>query len=195
MKTRATLFLLAMSFTAVAQQYSFHQEIDDDGKRLRIKIDIEEHGRSVHYSNTFNVSGMSKQEREELVSRTLDSVKSRKVQEDRHAAQGPRPAKAPKSASEATTADCAKSSAEGWVTAEGEATASAVSTMEKEEPFQKSVEEDPVAKRIKVRYEYFENGEEHIFERTINTEGRTEREVKKLIEETEKSLGLTQKSM
>ncbi|HEV7347730.1 hypothetical protein [Telluribacter sp.] len=200
MKTVATLFLMAISLTAVAQQYSFHEEVHDDGKRLKIKVDIEEKGRSVHYANTFNVSGMSKEEKEELVSRTLESVKGRKAQEERSMVNTPRSAKTPKSA---LSADCAeakstvahKDAPTTWTTAAGEATASAAPAMEKQVPFQKSIEEDTEAKRIKVRYEYFEDGEEHIFERTINTEGRSEREIKKLLEETEKSLGLTQKSM
>ncbi|WP_247233095.1 hypothetical protein [Telluribacter sp. SYSU D00476] len=200
MKTLATLFLLAISFTAVAQQYLFHEEVHDDGKRLKIKVDIEEKGRSIHYSNTFNVSGMSKEEKEDLVARTLESVKGRKTQEELSTAYAPRPARSATRIASATCPEARSTVAHRdapatWTTASAEATASANPVMEKHSPFQKSIEEDIEAKRIKVRYEYFENGEEHIFERTINTEGRTEREIKKLLEETEKSLGLTQKSM
>lgn len=56
--------------------------------------------------------------------------------------------------------------------------------------FRKTTEEDTTAGRLKIRYEYLLNGEEFVYERTINTHGKTKKEIQKLIDETERELGI-----
>ncbi|GAB2790403.1 hypothetical protein GCM10027275_39150 [Rhabdobacter roseus] len=56
--------------------------------------------------------------------------------------------------------------------------------------FRKTTEEDTLAGRLKLRYEYILDGEEFVYERTINTPGKTKKEIQKLIEETERELGI-----
>jgi hypothetical protein len=165
MKTLVTLMLLFAGFTAVAQRSSYRQDINDDGKKLVIRIDQHKNGKEFHYSNIFDVRGMNDEEKSALVRRVLDSVKF----DEKPVAAGRPP----------STWDEASES-------ENEA-----ATVTKEVPFTKTMEEDTLMKRIKVSYLYTRNGEEHSYERTINKQGRTEEEIQKLIEETEESIGFS----
>lgn len=172
MKTLATFLLLAMAVTAVAQRSTYNQTIDENGGMMEIRIAMEEQGRSIRYENSFDVRGMSKEEKDDLISRVQEAVRTGKpVQTQTHnTATGWKPSTS------------IRASAGTWASEETFATASA------SVPFDKSVEKDPEAMRLKVIYRYFSNGEEHILERTINTRGRTEQEIQEIIQETEESL-------
>ncbi|MPR34845.1 hypothetical protein [Salmonirosea aquatica] len=171
MKTLNTLFLLLMGLASVAQRSSYHQEIDDDGKRLTIRIDRQANGKTYYYSNTYDVRGMSEADKDALVSRVLAAEKAEGGKAYTAAAPLESPAAAPQPP-----------------------VAVVVASTEPVAPFKKTIEEDTVAHRIKVIYEYMRNGEEHSFEITIDKEGRTEKEIQKRIEEAEESIGFTPKS-
>lgn len=171
MKTLTTLLLLVMGLTTIAQRSSYHQEIDDDGKRLTIRIDWKANGKTVHYSNCYDVRGMSDADKEALVSRVLAAEKSGGGKVYTAADRPERP-----------------------VVAAGQPVEVIVASAEPAVPFKKSIEEDTVANRIKVIYEYVRNGEEHSFEITINKEGRTREEIQRRIEEAEESIGFPTKT-
>jgi hypothetical protein len=171
MKTLTALLLLLMGLTAVAQRSLYHQEIDDDGKRLTIRIDRQANGKTYHYSNTYDVRGMSEADKDVLVSRVLAAEKGQGGKAYTADARPESPVAAPKPPVEVP-----------------------VASTESAAPFKKTIEEDTVAHRIKVIYEYMRNGEEHSFEITINKEGRTEKEIQKRIEEAEESIGFIPKS-
>jgi hypothetical protein len=168
MKIVASLLLLFVGLTAVAQRSSYHQNIDDDGKKLVIRIDQHKNGKEFHYSNTFDVRGMSDEEKSALVRRVLDSVNFEEKAPDRRA--------------------------ESAVWVEATAPKAEVATAASAAPFTKAIEEDTKAGRIKVIYQYMRDGEERNYERTINRKGRTAEEIQQLIEETEECLGLTVKN-
>ncbi|GAA4461752.1 hypothetical protein GCM10023189_37590 [Nibrella saemangeumensis] len=216
MKTLLTLLLMSAGLAAVAQRSSLHQEINDDGKSLRIRVDAEQKGRAeVHYQRTFDVKGMSKEEKEALVSRVIDSlgimetrhdvVIIKKHRENRDTDSGSRTAaKASSKDKEDKDSDCDETksvtkvkTARSTTTVNDGTVASSSSGVGgiTNKPFTKTIEEDPGSGRLKMHYEYTKDGEQFIFERTVNAQGKTEKEKQRLIEETEKSLGLPVKNM
>lgn len=168
MKTLATLILLFAGLTAVAQRSNYHQDITDDGKNLSIRIDRVDKGKEFHYSNSFDVRGMSDEAKSALVRNVLESIR---FEENKTITESSEPV---------------------WV--EAAEPKIEVASVHQTVPFTKYVEEDTVMKRIKVSYQYVRNGEEHSFERTINKQGRTKEEIEKLIEETEESIGFSAKN-
>lgn len=176
MKILTTLFLLFVGFTTIAQRSSYRQDIHDTGKQLVIRVDGAENGKEFHFSKSFDILGMSDEEKSALIRRVLESV--RFGEEDK---------------SDARTAASWKEAGEPtW--SETPEPKGAVASIQAAVPFTKLVEEDTVTQRIKVSYQYVRNGEEHSYERTINKQGKTREEIEKLIEETEESIGFAAKN-
>lgn len=165
MKLVAIFLPLFTALSAAAQVSNYHQEINEDGKQLVIQIDRIAQGKEFHYSNRFDVHGMSDEEKSALLRRVLDAVH----QEEKKVFL---PVGVP-----------------GLV--EAREPGSEVKVMQQTDPFTKSVEEDTVTQRIKVSYLYVRNGEEHRYERTINKEGKTREEIDRLLKETEEELGFS----
>ncbi|WP_266368347.1 hypothetical protein [Tellurirhabdus rosea] len=194
MKTLFTLLLAVLSFGAVAQRAYVSKEIEDNGKRLRIRVDAEKEGRKVHFKRDFDATGLSQEEKDQLVSRLMDSLGVAETPAPKRVA-----AARPKSRTASAVAASSDCEQEARVAARTEARtaqpgyASSREGMEQvagRVPYQKLIREDRENGRLWMHFEYRLDGEEHVFERTINTEGKTDREKKRLIEETERSLGL-----
>ncbi len=167
MKIVTTLLLLFAGFTAMAQRSSYQQNINDDGKKLVIRIDQHKNGKEFHYSNTFDVREMSDEDKSALVRRVLDSVKFEEKAS-------------------------AKRTESAWV--EASAPKAEVATTAPAAAFTKAIEEDTEAGRVKVSYLYTRDGAEHSYERTFDKTQRTKEEIQQLIEETEECLGFTVKN-
>jgi hypothetical protein len=175
MKLVTTLLLLLVGLTAFAQRSTYHQNITDDGKKLVIRIDQHKNGKEFHYSNSYDVRGMTDEERSALVSRVLDSVQFGE-----------------KGKTTTIKSTWNESSERTWE--EAPKPAVEVASVQRAVPFTKLVEEDTVAQRVKISYQYMRNGEEHSYERTINKQGKSREEIEKLIEETEESIGFSAKN-
>jgi len=184
MKTLISLLLTGLSFGAVAQSY-VHKEIDDNGKRLRIRVDVEKNGQSVHYKQDFDAKAMSQTEKDQLVSRIMDSLGVAEVRTPKRTTPTAATARS-RTVYTSSSSDCdtethsAKigyaSSKEGMEQVAGKV------------PYQKLIREDRENNRLWMHFEYTVNGEERVFERTVNVEGKTEAEKKRIVEETERSL-------
>lgn len=77
MKTLITILLSTACITVMAQKSSkssLSETIQDDGKTLSVKITGDVNGRTVNYSNKFNVKGMSSAEKDALTKRITDSL-------------------------------------------------------------------------------------------------------------------------
>ena len=76
MKPLLICLLLLTSFGAMAQKSksSLNTEINDNGKTYSIKIDGKRDGQAIQYNRTFDVAGMSKDQKEGLKNRVLDSL-------------------------------------------------------------------------------------------------------------------------
>ncbi|MDT3401661.1 hypothetical protein [Mucilaginibacter terrae] len=77
MKTLITILFSTVCLTAMAQKSSkesLSESVHDDGKTMSVKISGDVNGRSVNYSNKFNVKGMSTAEKDALTKRITDSL-------------------------------------------------------------------------------------------------------------------------
>ena len=77
MKPFLACLLLSISFTTQAQtstHSNLNTEINDDNKIYSIRIDGDRNGKAIHYNRTFNAAGMSKEQKESLKNRVLDSL-------------------------------------------------------------------------------------------------------------------------
>lgn len=77
MKPLLACLLLSISFVAHAQKSepaNLSTEINDDDKTYSIRIDGDGNGKEIHYNRTFSVVGMSKEQKESLKNRVLDSL-------------------------------------------------------------------------------------------------------------------------
>ncbi|RAK02820.1 hypothetical protein LX87_00940 [Larkinella arboricola] len=195
MKTAITLALLGISVVAVGQERSsISRSISDNGKTVRIKIDVEQPNREVHYDEEFDATGMSKEEKDYLISHIQDSLGVHVV------VSPPRPPKAP-----TFSRDTRPPRYESGEVATVNRNASTVNRSRNEDgnlpknvivapdgtPYTKTVIEDSDNSRLKLKYEYKLDGEEHVFERTLNVQGKSEAEKQRLIADTERSLGLS----
>ncbi|MFC5410976.1 hypothetical protein ACFPMF_16775 [Larkinella bovis] len=193
MKTALTLALLGISMVAVGQERSsISRNISDNGKTLRIKIDVEQPNREIHFDEEFDATDMSKEEKDYLVSHIQDSLGVHIV------VSPPRPPKAP--------AFSRNTKPPRYESGEGVTSSRTVGNRSKNEdnqlpknvivapdgtPYTKTVIEDPENNRLKLKYEYKLDGEEHVFERTLNLQGKSEAEKQRLITDTEHGLGLS----
>lgn len=197
MKTALTLALLGISVAAIGQERStISRSINDNGKTLRIKIDVEQSSRNIHYDQEFDASGMSKEEKESLISSIQDSLGVHVVVSPPRA---PKPPTAPRGGVRTPRYE----SGEVTVVAKGtnqsgNRSKNEDSTLPKNvivapdgTPYTKTVIEDSENKRVKLKYEYKLDSEEHVFERTINLQGKSESERQQIIAETERGLGLS----
>ncbi|WP_128545983.1 hypothetical protein [Larkinella soli] len=184
MKHLLTLGLLAVSVAVTAQERSsISRCINDDGKKLTIKIDIESKDRNVHYERTFDSAEMDREEKEALVRQVQDSLGVRIA-----VASTPKPPKPPR-----------YESGETWVSNGNRSTGRSknddglpknVIVAPDGTPYTKTIIEDTENNRLKLRYEYKVDGQEHVFERTINLNGRSESDRQRIIADTERNLGL-----
>ncbi|GAB3905149.1 hypothetical protein GCM10028803_35600 [Larkinella knui] len=197
MKTAITLALFGISVAALGQERSsISRSINDNGKTLRIKIDVEQSSRAIHYDQEFDASGMSKEEKDALISSIQDSLGVHVVVSPPRA---PKPPVAPRGGVRPTRYE----SGEVAVVARGTGNSGNRSRNEDSNlpknvivapdgtPYTKTVIEDAENNRVKLKYEYKLDGEEHVFERTINLQGKSETEKQQIIAETERNLGLS----
>jgi len=174
MKTFALIACLGLSLTAFAQERStISRSVNDDGKTLHIKIDIESSERTVHYDRSFDATAMGKDEKQALVRQIQDSLGVHVV------VQPPRPPRP------------ARYESGEWTASNGKSTPGNVIVAPDGTSYKKTVVEDGENGRLKLRYEYKLDGEEHIFERTINLQGKTEADKQRIVADTERSLGLS----
>ena len=196
MKTAITLALFGISVAAIGQERSsISRSINDNGKTLHIKIDVEQPSRDIHYDQEFDASGMSKEEKDALVSSIQDSLGVHVVVSPPRA---PKPPTAPRDGVRPTRYESGEVAVATRGTGNSNRSKNEDSQLPKNvivapdgTPYTKTVSEDPENNRLKLKYEYKLDGEEHVFERTINLQGKSESEKQQLIAETERTLGLS----
>lgn len=184
MKTLFILLLLSISLGAVAQRSS-SKHVTTDGRQLRIRVDIEQPGRSVHYSRSFNVTDMAERAVKALENHIIDSlerVTSGQITEGRidrkRSAKQADEQLTDASGGETPAADCLEANATASLSPNDVAPSSVL------------VREDKENGRLWMQYTFQKDGEELVIERTANVIGKTEREKQAIIRETERSFGI-----
>ena len=185
MKTILTLFLLSAGFGALAQQ-SVSRHITTDGQQLRIRVDIEQPGRSIHYRRLFDVTTMDAGAVKALENRIIDSL-------DRISRTNPPMATDQKQA--ARNGENPEQQGNVWRDGERraerlEAHATTSLLPGNLAPSSVLVREDKENGRLWMQYTFRKDGEELIIERTANVAGKSEREKQAIINETEHSFGI-----
>ncbi|MVM38771.1 hypothetical protein GO730_16525 [Spirosoma sp. HMF3257] len=188
MKTLFTLFLLSIGFGAVAQRSS-SKNVTTDGRELRIRVDIEQQGRSVHYSRSFDIEDMDKSEVKALETHIIDSLdrfvdnQSNELIIDRkHEAR----ARKRQAEMQVTSYSRSDESARERMEANSNSSLSPSDVA----PTSVLVKEDKENGRLWMQYTFEKDGEELIIERTANVMGKSEREKQAIIKETERSFGI-----
>lgn len=188
MKTLFTLFLLTVGFSALAQRSSSKQ-ITNDGRQLRIRIDIEQSDRSIHYRRSFDVSDMDESAVKALENHIVDSLDrassdevSMVIGKQKHENQRIK---------KSTEEHIVYSSSSAEARAERmEANANSSLSPSDVAPSSVLVREDKENGRLWMQYTFQKDGEELVIERTANVVGKTEREKQAIIKETERSFGI-----
>ena len=188
MKTLLTVFFLSLCFGAMAQRSS-SKHITSDGRQLRIRIDMEQPGRSVHYNRSFDVEDMNADAVQALENHVVDSLsrvmadQSTTVTTDRK--YNERARKTYKDSYSVYSSTYPESTH-----ANAEARASSTLSPSDLTPTSVLVREDKENGRLWMQYTFEKDGEELIIERTANVLGKTELEKQTIIKETERSFGI-----
>jgi hypothetical protein len=188
MKTLFTLFLLTVGFSALAQRSS-SKHVTTDGRQLRIRVDIEQAGRSVHYRRSFDVADMDDKAVKALENHIIDSL-------DRATSDDALIVVADQNRDKWNDKKEEKEQVvQVWSTAKTryermEAHASSSLSPSDVAPSSVLVKEDKETGRLWMQYTFQKDGEELVIERTANVLGKTEREKQAIIKETERSFGI-----
>lgn len=187
MKTLYTLLLIAVSFSVMAQSSFVNKHITNDGHQLRIRVDIEEGSRSVHYSHSFDVSDLEKATVKALEKRIVDSLEQNSAElnvvvitEPRHEIRAKKKQTDYRINEETDTDENSRM----------EANATSSLTPDDVLPSSVLVREDKENGRLWMQYIFQKDGDELIIERTANVIGKSEREKQAIIKETERSFGI-----
>lgn len=188
MKTLFILFLLSISFGAVAQRSS-SKHITTDDRQLRIRVDIEEPGRSIHYSRSFDVVDLEAKAVKALENRIIDSLDQVAVEqvenctvERKREARTKNHQRTEQTVSVWSSADASAESVQASTTSSLSPSDIAPSSV--------LVREDKENGRLWMQYTFEKDGEELVIERTANVVGKSEREKQAIIKETERSFGI-----
>ena len=196
MKTLCTLLLIAVSFSAIAQRSS-NKHVTTDGRQLRIRVDIEQADRSVHYNRSFDIEDMDESEVKALENHVVDSLDrvmanqtvniniDRKYKENK--GQSRKDYKHERVTYVATSDESDKDHDE-----DESMQANALSSLSPSDvaPSSVLVKEDKENGRLWMQYTFEKDGEELIIERTANVVGKSEREKQAIIKDTERSFGI-----
>ena len=176
-----TILLAGVSTLAFAQQKNHLSRcIDDDGRKLSISINGTINGESIDYSRTFDVAGLSKDERNAITQKVFNSLGIGEVS----APKPPRPATAPESVRSARA-----SAAYAHVARpENEEVKQVFGT--NSQPYKKEVEFDKNAGEMHLRYQFMRGGDEFIFEKTVDVNAKSAKQRENIIKNFEAEIGL-----
>ena len=191
MKTLFTLLLLTVNFCAVAQRSS-SKHVTTDGRQLRIRVDIEQPDRSIHYRRSFDVSDMNASAVKALENRIIDSLDqassviagnvvtvTNEQKREAHARKNQR-----------TEQTASVWNSENHTSETMQANASSSLSPSDVAPSSVLVREDKENGRLWMQYTFQKDGEELVIERTANIVGKSEREKQAIIKETERNFGI-----
>lgn len=204
MKTLFTLVLVAVSFGAIAQRSS-NKHVSTDGRHLRIRVDMQESGHSLHYNRSFDVSEMEKSEVKALENSIIDSLerafsepavavstnhKRDSWSRDRSYKSDYSPAQQASYDEQRVAYSRNSEEKEKMYEFSTEAKANPSFSPSEVSPLSVKVQEDKENGRLWMQYTFMKDGEELIIERTANVVGKSEREKQAIIRETERSFGI-----
>lgn len=218
MKKILTILLAGVSTLAIAQKRAYlSRSIDDDGKKLSIKVSGTLDGKDVDINKTFDVEGMSKEDREVLRDKVLSSIAEGNLElpapkgvcKESVAVASPSPKRKPKppvppaapkpSADEWSDDGASDEGPETMAFSSNEMNAEMISSGKGfiKEPvskdpkgFTKHVRYNSESGEMFIKYKFMKDGDEYIYEKTVNAAQKSEKERLKIIEKFESEMGL-----
>lgn len=176
-----TVLLAGVSTLAFAQQKNHLSRcIDDDGRKLSISVNGTVNGESIDYRRTFDVAGLSKDERTAITQKVFESLGIGEVA----APKPPRPATAPESARSARASTTYAHVSEQ----ENEDVKPVFGT--RSQPYKKEVDFDKNSGEMHLRYQFMREGDEFIFEKTVDVSAKSEKQRETIIKNFEAEIGL-----
>ncbi len=193
MKTITLLSLSLVSTWALAQHRSISSNTHDNGKKMSISIHGTIDGRPIDYERTFDVEHLSKTERIELRTHILDSLGL----EAPKPPVPPTPPTAPTSPAVPTPpvppTELTLESSADRPTVSSKSGHHQTEIIGGDQPFVKEVKYSPESGQLFVRYRFMKNGEEVLYERTLNAPNKSAQERQKIVDSIEKELELPTK--
>jgi hypothetical protein len=192
MKTILTTLLALTGSLVLAQKHSsLHRSINDDGKTLSIRVNGTINGEPIDYNRTFDVANLTKDERDALRVRVLDSLNVSMPEPPKppKAPVVPRTPPVPRLRSESVTII---SGDEPTVVARG--ANDLTMAVGGKNPYTKEVKYNSESGELYLRYRFQKDGEEITYERTLNARDKSKEERLQLIEGIEKEIGVPAKS-
>ncbi len=218
MKKILTILLAGVSTLAIAQKRAYlSRSIDDDGKKLSIKVSGTLDGKDVDINKTFDVEGMSQEEREGLRDKVLSSIAEGNLElpapkgvckesvavASHSSKRKPKPPVAPAapkpSVGEWSDNGASDEGPETMAFSSNEVNAEIVSSGKGfiKEPaskypkdFSKHVRYNSETGEMFIKYRFMKDGDEYIYEKTVNAAEKSEKERQRIIENFESEMGL-----
>lgn len=190
MKKVLTILLAGVSTLTFAQKkIDLSRSIDDDGKKLSISVHGTIDGKRIDYDRTFSVAGLSKEERTDLADKLLDSLGLEKI----NAPSPPSPPQAPhepRASKSPTHFSADKSDNDAPVMVWVEEDQKDAAPAENSKPYEKKVKYNSESGELYMCYQFVKNGEEFIYEKTVNAAEKTEKQRQSIILNFEKEIAL-----
>ena len=184
MKKVLTIVLAGVSTLAFAQKkMDLSRSIDDDGKQLSISVHGTVDGKRIDYEKTFSVADLNNEERNNLTERILDSLGLEKIEAPSPPPQAPQPPRPPVHFS-ANGAD----HHEPVMVWEDES--EQTNAVNHSKPLAKEVKYNSESGELFMHYQFMKNGEEFIFEKTVNATQMTVKQRENIIKDFEKEIAL-----
>jgi hypothetical protein len=198
MKKFLTILLAGVSTLAIAQKKSnLSRSIDDDGKTLSIRVTGTIDGKDINFERTFDVKGMSGEDRMALRDRVLDSIGSGNL----NLPEPPLPRATPKPATPPAAPEPQPELGSSYsddkdthlvAVAEGYGNVPDQSQLQ---DFTKQIKVNQEVGEMYLRYTFSIKNEEFIFEKTVNIEEKTETQRQRIVEDFENEIGLPGKGI
>jgi hypothetical protein len=177
MKRNFLIFMLAavtgVSTTTLAQKSThISRSIDDDGNKLSISINGTIDGKSIRYDRTFLVAGLTKAERKDITQEVFDSLGLGSV-------TSPEPPIAPEPPRSRPAPRPVPSTSKNLSVSDHKEIQSTEKVTGK--PFTKEVKFDSETGEMYLKYEFTRNGEEFVFEKTVNATSKSAKQREQII--------------
>ena len=180
MKKVLTILLAGVSTLSFAQKkIDISRSINDDGKQLSISVHGTVDGKRIDFNRTLSVQGLSKQDRTDLADSILGSLGLEKI-------KAPAPPPSPKSP---THFSVDKSDNAAPVTVWAEEDTHDIPS-ENAKPYDKKIKYDCDSGELYMRYQFLKNGEEFIYEKTVDAREKNEKQRQNIIRDFEKEIEL-----
>ena len=187
---KSLLIIIAgfVSFSAVAQKnISITHSINDDGKVLSIKVKGSINDKPVDYNKTFDVSGMTREQKDEIKRRVYDSLGLA----DPVAPLAPLKPHAPLSP-QTSVELVAPAEPASPPTVTSKSQYAELYTIGGDHPYTREIRYNPKTGILYMKYRFIKNGEETTVEKSVDAKEKTKEERDQIIRKYEKEIGVAQ---